>query len=333
MTLTLQSSEWQHCLQAQTRNTRPELLTNAKDRTLVFPDWLGTGYKRDIRLQHHLSLTLHRYRLQKDIISLGPAIRRNCFEFSFVIAANVMGTDLGAQQQIWVEGQKAYFLNAALPAHKVYEYAKQDFWAIDVHIPAPLLAAMVTEHEETLPLTLRRMVNGQDDRPALPPLNITPAMQRVLQKIWQCPHQGLTRSLYLEAQALELISLYIQAVQAGPGAPSSLPAADIASIRQAQDILQQSLRTPPSLMELARQVGINDRKLKQGFREVLDTTVFGYLTQQRMETACRLLQQKRSVAVVAATVGYDSPTAFSGAFRRKFGIAPKAYQLANCPKG
>ena len=333
MTLTLQSSEWQQCLQEQTRHTQPELLTNAKDRTLFFPDWLGTGYKRDIRLQHHLSLTLHRYRLQKDIISLGPAISRNCFEFSFVIAANVMGTDLGAQQQIFVEGQKAYFLNAALPAHKVYEYAKQDFWAVDIHIQAPLFAAMVTEHEETLPLELRRMVAGQDDRPALPPLNITPAMQEVLQKIWQCPHQGLTRALYLEAQALELISLYIQAVPAGQGSSSSLPAADIESIRQAQDILQQSLRTPPSLLELARQVGINDRKLKQGFREVLDTTVFGYLTQQRMETACRLLRQKRSVAVVAATVGYDSPTAFSGAFRRKFGVAPKAYQLANCPKG
>jgi AraC-like DNA-binding protein len=76
-------------------------------------------------------------------------------------------------------------------------------------------------------------------------------------------------------------------------------------------------------------VGINDRKLKQGFRQVLDTTVFGYLTHKRMEVACQLLRQQRSVAAVAAAVGYDSPTAFSGAFKRKFSITPKAYQLAH----
>jgi AraC-like DNA-binding protein len=49
-----------------------------------------------------------------------------------------------------------------------------------------------------------------------------------------------------------------------------------------------------------------------------------------MEKACQLLMQQRSVAAVAAAVGYASPTAFSGAFRRKFGVTPKAYQLSNC---
>ncbi|NEQ33836.1 MAG: helix-turn-helix transcriptional regulator [Leptolyngbya sp. SIO4C5] len=264
-------------------------------------------------------------RYREDIVSIVPGIQRNCFEFSFVTTGKA-----AVEQQLITADQEVFFQNSDLPGAEIREYAEQDFLAVDVHIEKSALAAMVMEYEESLPLAFRRMVLGNDERPVLPPLKITPTMQRLLQQIWQCPHTGLTRSLFLEAKSLELIALYIEAAQTEAGASSNLPAADVESIQQAQTILRQNLCTPPSLMELARQVGINDRKLKQGFREMLDTTVFGYLTQQRMERACQLLQQDRSVAAVAAMVGYDSPTAFSGAFRRQLGMTPKAYQMQNC---
>ena len=110
-------------------------------------------------------------------------------------------------------------------------------------------------------------------------------------------------------------------------AASDLQPDDVARIHYAGDLLRQRLSDPPSLLELARLIGLNDYKLKQGFRQVFNTTVFGYLTQRRMEKACQLLVQRHTVAVVAAAVGYASPTAFSGAFRRRFGISPKRYQV------
>lgn len=325
MTLTIRNDEWLQLMQEHVLTTQPELLTHPKDRTLILPDWLGTGYKRDITLERDLSLTLHHLRYKKDVITVNPGVKRSCFEFSFVTTAKA-----AVEQQLITANQEVFFQNSDLPGAEIQEYAEQDFLAVDIHIKKSVLATMVIEYEETLPLEFRRMVLGSDDRPILPALKITPAMQQLLQQIWQCPHTGLTRSLFLEAKSLELIALYIQATQTETGVSSSLPAADVESIHQAQTILRQNLRTPPSLMELARQVGINDRKLKQGFREMLDTTVFGYLTQQRMERACQLLQQERSVAAVATLVGYDSPTAFSGAFRRKLGMTPKAYQIQNC---
>ena len=72
---------------------------------------------------------------------------------------------------------------------------------------------------------------------------------------------------------------------------------------------------PPTLVELAHLIGLNDYTLKKGFCQVFDTTVFGYLTQERMKQAERLLAQQQSVATVAIAVGYASPTAFSGAFK------------------
>ena len=82
-------------------------------------------------------------------------------------------------------------------------------------------------------------------------------------------------------------------------------------------------------MELARQVGMCDYNLKRGFKEAFGTTVFGYLRDRRLEKAQQLLlEQKMTVASVARAVGYDSPTSFTTAFKRKFGVGPKAYQIS-----
>ncbi|NJK75120.1 MAG: helix-turn-helix transcriptional regulator [Microcoleus sp. SU_5_6] len=88
-----------------------------------------------------------------------------------------------------------------------------------------------------------------------------------------------------------------------------------------------NIESPPSLLELAKKAGINDYKLKIGFREVFGTTVFGYLRNQRMEQARQLLlEQQMNVSEVAQTVGYASLSQFSTAFKHYFGITPKTYQ-------
>jgi AraC family transcriptional regulator, transcriptional activator of the genes for pyochelin and ferripyochelin receptors len=57
---------------------------------------------------------------------------------------------------------------------------------------------------------------------------------------------------------------------------------------------------------------VNERKLKQGFRQIFGTTVFGYLHDHRMEQAKQMLaEQKLSVAEVAHAVGYSHLSHFA----------------------
>ncbi|MEO0376191.1 MAG: AraC family transcriptional regulator, partial [Cyanobacteria bacterium P01_A01_bin.17] len=116
----------------------------------------------------------------------------------------------------------------------------------------------------------------------------------------------------------------------------SLCPQDIEQLHQAKDILIQQATQPPSLTDLARQVGINDRKLNRGFRQLFGTTVFGYLQNHRLQQAKDLLSNSRlTIAGVAGAIGYKSPEAFSTAFRRKFAVSPKTYQLSqrSCSNG
>ena len=160
---------------------------------------------------------------------------------------------------------------------------------------------------------------------------ITPAMTQVLQQILNCPYRGSAQQLYLESKAMELFSLQVAQLETDSAAPKpiKLKPSDIERVQYAQAILEQHLCDPPTLLELARQVGLNDCTLKRGFRQLLGTTVFGYLRNCRMQQAQTLLLQSPhlTIAQVAAQVGYRNPEAFSTAFKRQFDISPKAYQL------
>ncbi|MGQ9872393.1 helix-turn-helix transcriptional regulator [Leptodesmis sp.] len=105
--------------------------------------------------------------------------------------------------------------------------------------------------------------------------------------------------------------------------PLNLRQSDLERLYQAQAILRQDLENPPSLLELAKQVGLNDYKLKSGFRQIFGTIVFGYLHQRWMQIAYELLiSSDLKVTEVASQVGYTSLSAFSTAFKKFFGISP-----------
>ncbi|NJR39806.1 MAG: helix-turn-helix transcriptional regulator [Leptolyngbyaceae cyanobacterium CSU_1_4] len=87
------------------------------------------------------------------------------------------------------------------------------------------------------------------------------------------------------------------------------------------------LNNPPSLAQLARQVGLNECTLKRGFRQVFGTTAFAYLYDYRLEQARQLLQERcLNVSEVAQAVGFGSCSHLSKAFRQKYGVSPKQYQ-------
>ncbi|MEM9817476.1 MAG: AraC family transcriptional regulator [Cyanobacteria bacterium P01_D01_bin.6] len=157
-----------------------------------------------------------------------------------------------------------------------------------------------------------------------------PWMQTAAKQILDCPFQGVVRQLYLESKAIELISLYLHqcSINVHPNTlPPQLCSEEIERVYLAKEILLANLEHPPSLLELAQRVGLNDCKLKRGFRQLLGTTAFGYLYQQRMEKARDLLKvDTMNITEVAAVVGYTNPSAFGAAFKRRFGTTPSAYR-------
>lgn len=135
-------------------------------------------------------------------------------------------------------------------------------------------------------------------------------MMTAAHQILQCAYHGAVRRLYLEGKALELIALLLSemADERSLG-PLGLRAGDAERLHEARRILLINSDSPPTIRQLARQTGVNEFKLKSGFRQLFGTTVYGCLRDHRMEQARNLLSEKTmNVAGVAAAVGYINAT-------------------------
>jgi len=137
-------------------------------------------------------------------------------------------------------------------------------------------------------------------------------------------YSGPLQALYLEAKITELFLLQIKQVdQKATTGSSRLKPSDIDSLHDAKRYIEQHYTTPCSIIDLAKIIGINQMKLKNGFKELFGTTVFGYVRVLQMNKAKELLlEENLFVGEVADRLGYKHPHHFSTAFKRWFGILP-----------
>lgn len=159
---------------------------------------------------------------------------------------------------------------------------------------------------------------------------ISPEMSCILHQIYNCPYKSGLRKVYMQGKLLELFACRISHLCPDPVDKCEaygLKKRDIDLIHHARDVLLKKMESPPSIMELAREVGINETKLKRGFRQLFGTTVFAHLRQQRMEKAREMLiGGDRNVCEVACSVGYSNASHFARAFQQAFGVNPGSYQ-------
>jgi AraC-like DNA-binding protein len=159
-----------------------------------------------------------------------------------------------------------------------------------------------------------------------PNMPLTPRMLAIILEVERACYTGGLMNLFLQSKLLELLALQcsqLEAVNAGATRPPGLSHADMQKVRDAREILLADLHNPPSLSALARQAGLNEFKLKSGFRKMFGRPVFSYLKEHRLEKARELIRGGgKSVTEVAYETGYSTLQHFSNEFRKKFGVNP-----------
>jgi transcriptional regulator GlxA family with amidase domain len=103
---------------------------------------------------------------------------------------------------------------------------------------------------------------------------------------------------------------------------------DVPAINRAREIIEGNIYDHWSLGILASKAGINEFKLKVGFRQLFNDTPYQYLIRLRLKRASDLLvNTDLCLKEVAERVGFDSCRVFSRCFKKNFGILPKHYRL------
>ena len=91
--------------------------------------------------------------------------------------------------------------------------------------------------------------------------------------------------------------------------------------------MHERVENPWTVETLAASAGMSRSAFALRFKELLGETPLEYLTNWRMYKATDLLREDDGkLFEVAKSVGYDSDAAFSKAFKRVLGMAPKEYR-------
>ena len=160
---------------------------------------------------------------------------------------------------------------------------------------------------------------------------IKPTVAIVLQQIINSNINSSIRDLYLKGKVYELLSLHFQQEEnpEGEHCPFLVDEQNVLKIRKAKEIIISRMAEPPTLQELSNEIGLNLKKLKEGFKQIYGDTVYSFLFDYKMEQARRLLESNQyNVNEVGVKVGYSTSSHFIAAFKKKFGTTPKKYVMS-----
>ena len=161
---------------------------------------------------------------------------------------------------------------------------------------------------------------------------LTPIMTTILVQMMNQNISDNVKKLYFKGKVFELLSLLFNVGKEMniEQCPFLADDKNVKKIKKAKEIIISSMSEPPSLKELADQVEISLKNLKEGFKQVYGNTVFGFLYDYKMNVASNMLSSKNyNVNEVALHLGYSTSSHFINAFKNKFGTTPKKYLNSN----
>ena len=160
---------------------------------------------------------------------------------------------------------------------------------------------------------------------------LSPSMVIVLNQIINLNVVPSIRNLYYKGKAYELLSLYFNRTEDAnvEQCPFLLDEENVLKIRKAKEIVIANMADPPSLQDLSREIGLNLKKLKEGFKQIYGDSVYSFLFDYKMDFARKLLDTgEYNVNEVGIKIGYSTSSHFIAAFKKKFGTTPKKYIMS-----
>ena len=153
------------------------------------------------------------------------------------------------------------------------------------------------------------------------------SLERSVLQMLDCSYKGPARRLFMQAKGLEILSRQLlEFSRRDFDNRAQIGRSEVEKLYHAREILEREFADPPDLLTLAHRVGLNDFKLKRGFRQVFGTTGCGYLRQYRLEQATQLLSSGRvNVDETAHTLGFHDTAHFIRQFKQHYGTTPGTF--------
>ena len=296
--------------------------------------WQGKGCAGNLAYRHlHLLEGLDIWRFNHKLcrkIHITSQGNPPSFAFRFCLTGEVQG---------YFSGVRRKFVMKAGQQDLLYAEETKNVSVLQADIPLDMVGVFVSREclstwlgDEGGQVSAKILSLIETRGPEFPYYNrkTTRAVESILHRMGQCPYSGMTRKLYFQSCAIELICLQLGSIdqensRGRPGHARTLHTSDWAGIKRIRERIDDCPGDVPSLTELAKEAGMSQSKFSRLFRDTYGVTVFAYLRDARLDLASQMLSQGKSVTETAFDVGYENLSHFSKVFKMRFGILPSQF--------
>lgn len=270
------------------------------------------------------TLIIDNYRLKQEK-SIETGVKKGSIGFVFYGSGDFL-IDIQANNKNFRELKKTGVISSFYCNENVkitqHISRKKPIKKVSIFITPEKLHSLINNEEIIYQKHFNGILNPQNDYIKGSNFLVTPKNQTTIDNVLSNPYMGLPQKMFLESQIIELLLSYFKSISSN-NQNQKIQNVDIDKLHYARELLLSQIDTPPSLDNLSKLTGLNNYKLKTGFKELFGLPVYKYLQSKRLEKAYELLENKElTVQETAWYVGYESLGSFSNAFYKKFGYRP-----------
>ena len=162
-------------------------------------------------------------------------------------------------------------------------------------------------------------------------MKLIPVNPSLLHCFHQLVHHKLQppfHAIFEQAKFLEIFSLLMESAfgQRPDACPVMLSPAIENKIHQVRRHIMDNINEVPDPDHLAVIYELPRNTLREGYRYMYGQTIHQYHSDQKLESAMQMLESgELLVKEIAFKIGYQNPSHFISAFKKKFGFTPKQF--------
>lgn len=135
-------------------------------------------------------------------------------------------------------------------------------------------------------------------------------------------------NLYLTLKLREILIYYFSRTEEKAQETISMDDKLISQLHEIKNLLVENIASPPTLKSISQTVGLSEYKIKEGFKKLYSKTFSTFILDTKLEIGKDKLEMKvKKVKEIAYDLGYENPSHFIEAFKKKYGITPKQWMM------
>ncbi|HAS38903.1 MAG TPA: hypothetical protein DCS93_00420 [Microscillaceae bacterium] len=139
--------------------------------------------------------------------------------------------------------------------------------------------------------------------------------------------QGVDHLPWVKTNAVELSGILTFLLDQQIVTVPDLSFEDFSKMYRIKAYLEKNQAQNVTINQICKEFGLNEFKLKTGFKKLFKTTIRQYLKSYRLKTAIHLLTNTdMPLDEISQKVGYVYANNFSATFKSKFGCSPRQYR-------